>query len=99
MKMNFCLCSNPHVFQVVVFQKVLTCEIVPAEGIQLVGQRLVMVARFMGKTLVTGIDGQGDDAGAFMDPRLVVGFGTPSLYAQKGSPAVKAKLVSRPHDR
>ena len=53
----------------------------------------------MGKKLVTGIDGQGDDAGAFMDPRLVVGLGTPSLHAQEGSPAVKAKLVSRPHAR
>ena len=48
----------------------------------------------MGKKLVTGIDGQGDDArGAFMDPLLVVGPDTPSLYAQEGSPAVKASYL------
>jgi hypothetical protein len=77
----------------VVFQKVLARVVVSADGIYLIGQRLIMVAPSHGEKLVTGIDGQGDDArGAFMDPLLVVGLDTPSLYAQEGSPAVKASF-------
>ena len=91
--------SDRQVFQVVVFQKVLARVVVPAEYIYFIAQRLIMLTPLMGETLVTGINGKTDYALAFMDPHFVVGPDIPSFNSQERSPAMKSKLVSRPHDR